>query len=156
MLACVALIVATACGDDPVVPTGTNGNLLSASVDGAAFVPTSITAIRSNGRIYIVGSNSLRTLTITMPAPANASTVQMLPGDATSNILLAEGAPPNNPVWTTSDVPVDTTLINNTITFTSLSTTAASGTFSFKAGPAAGTPAIGTRTVSNGSFSVKF
>lgn len=58
-------------------------------------------------------------------------------------------------MWSTSSIPRDTSAAQySIITFTSLSTTGAAGTFSLKAG-AATTNAIGAR-YGNGTFSVKF
>lgn len=157
LVACVALALSVGCKDDPTTPGTGNGagNVMSATVDGLAVSPTLVTAVRSGNRIHIVGTGAFRTVTLSVVVPATTGELLLFPNDAINAALIAEGTPPNNPVWSTTNVPRDTSAVQYSIvTFTSLSTTGAAGSFSIKAGPATSN-ATGVR-FGNGTFNVKF
>lgn len=156
LLACLALVLSASCKDDPVTPgTGNSDNVMTATVDGLSVAPTSVTAVKASGRVHIVGTGAFRTITLSLAVPTGPGEVHLLLDDPVNTALIAEGTPPNNPVWSTALVPRDTTTAQfSIINFTSVSSTGLAGAFYLKGGPASG-GALGVR-YANGTFSVKF
>lgn len=155
-LASAALLLVVACNNAPTEQKGnTKGNVMNATVDGLAVNATTVTAIKSGNRIFITGTGAFRTITLTMAAPSGPGEVFLTLDDAVNTALIAEGTPPNNPVWSTALVPRDTSSAQfSIVNFSSVTSAGVSGSFFLKAGPASA-GAIGLR-YGNGTFDVKF
>lgn len=156
IMASIVLVLCAACKDSTSEPSpNSNGNMMTATVDGLAVAPTSVTAVKANNRIHIVGTGAFRTITLSLAAPTATGEVLLFLNDPVNTALIAEGSPPNNPVWSTALVPKDTSSAQfSIVNFVSVTSTGVSGTFNLKAGPAA-SGALGVR-YGNGTFSVKF
>lgn len=152
--------IGAACGGDEVSNPLTGSGTMSATAENAQFQATSVSAVNSSGRVYIVGTNGSKTITISVLTPSAPGKVSLVQSDPTNNVLYAEGAPPNNPVWSASEMFPDTLIKpplpnTNNVTFTTISAAGATGTFEARMGPTGGT-ARDARTITSGVFSVKF
>ena len=146
-LALLAFAFVMACGDDggnPPVGAGT----MTASIDGTAFSGTlAVQATRSGNLLSIsaVGSNtrqlSLNLVGVTAPATiaigaGSTSLGQYSTGTQTWVSSLAGGS--------------------GSVVLTTLTSTHATGTFSFTAIPSTTTGATGNKAITNGTFDVTF
>lgn len=153
-------VLAIACGGKETTNPLPGNSTMGATVDNVLFQATSVSAVNSAGRVYIVGTNGSRTITITVLTPSGPGAIPLLEMQPVNNALYAEGTPPNNPVWSASEMVPDTLIKptppnTNNVTFTTISASEASGTFQARMGPAGGT-ARDARVVTSGVFSVKF
>jgi hypothetical protein len=153
-------LLAVACGGNsaspsptaPTVPnTPSTGGTLTFKVDGASAAATSITAAYANGILSIGGTDSARSTTLSFAltptasgtgpytlGPLSAANAQILIGNPAAGWQAAVG------------------IGSGTITINSLTPTAASGTFSFSLVAVPGSGATGTKTITEGVFSVTF
>jgi hypothetical protein len=130
----------------PGINCSTNRGTLSATVDGAPWTSLCVPAaswLAGNLAIGAANDTEVMTLTANVAVPGNY-TGQI--GGAVGSLTRGTGAP----TWTSG--PAGTM----SLVITRLDLQGASGTFSFSAGPVAGTAATGTRSVTNGSFDVTF
>jgi hypothetical protein len=153
-----ALLVAR-CGASTTSPSspGSCGTVstahgtISAQLDGAAWSGTVTAIINANHIVSIAGSDGC--------SPASVITFALLPGTfqpATFNLSDASGL---NSILSIG--PINLWVANITggtgkVTFTTLTTAAAIGTFQFSYVAAATSGASGTHTVTNGVFNVTF
>ena len=152
-----ALALFVSCKDSPTSSGGTGNpaNTMTGTVDGLDLGATSVTVQKSATRLFIVGSGGFRTVTLNLSMPSGPGEVHLFIDDGANSALVAEGSPPNNPVWSTATVPRDTSAAQfSIVNFVSVSSTGASGAYYLKTGPAVNN-AIGVR-YATGTFSVKF
>ena len=146
-LALLAFALVMACGDDGGSPPVGAGRL-TASIDGTAFSGTlAVTAVRSGTALTIsaVGSNT-RQLSLNLVGVS-----------ATGNIAIGAGSTSLGQFSSSTQTWVSSLVGGSgTVVLTTLTTTRATGTFSFTAVPSASTGATGNKTVTNGTFDVAF
>jgi hypothetical protein len=160
MIVTVSLLTFAACsGSSTAVtdPTKTGGanvtplhGTMTASIDGSAWTAIAITtATYSNGVLAIGGadgSNPIRSIGLGLvTAGPGTFAIGALPGAANALVSIGIG-----PTWTANVIGG-----SGTITLTALSSTGATGSFSFTAVAAAG-GATGTHTVTSGAFNITF
>lgn len=153
-------LLAAACSGESTSatsPTTTGGatvtplhGTMTASIDGSAWTAVAITTATYTNNLLSIGgadsSNPIRSIGLALSVTAPGTfTIGTLPSAA--NGLLSIGV---GPTWTANVLGG-----SGTITVTSLSSTAASGAFSFTAIAAAG-GATGTHTVASGAFNITF
>lgn len=126
--------------------TGPLNGTLTATIDGTAFVATTILVGKSQGILAVGGVNgttgAYSDLTVTFPNVVGTYTLPSTPqvgGSLTINGVGAWNADPGGG--------------SGTVTVTSVTANSAVGTFSFVLGPLTGT---GNKTVTNGVFNVTF
>ncbi len=153
-----AVVVAfslVACGDDSTGSNGNGGNSFSASINGQAFSPPSVTvggAYASNV-LTIQGSTTsspITAISINVTNVDGPGTYQLTPNFAGTfgQVVVTSGTTAQ--AWSTVVAPG-----TGSITITSLSSTKAVGTFSFTAQAGSG-GATGQKAVTNGAFNVTF
>jgi hypothetical protein len=98
----------------------------------------------------IGASDGTQSLGVGGISSSSNATLNMTTGAANG---LYDLLPTNGQTWTANAAVVGS---SGTVTLTSFSSTGASGTFSFVAVALAGTGSTGTKTITNGSFSVTF
>ena len=127
---------------------------MSMRVDGTNWTATSGVFATSSGGILSIGGSD-PTWTLGFAVTASAAGTFVLPGAAgaqSGNNALLVFTPNNN---TTGSWAANLLQGSGTVTITSFTTTAVSGTFSFVVMPASGT-ASGARNVTNGTFTINF
>jgi hypothetical protein len=122
---------------------------ISARVDGSAWTSTVTAAQYSNGSLIISGadtSSPTRAFGLGVTAGAPGTYQATLPSPAASAS------------WTVGSATWQASLVggSGSVTITSLTSTGASGTFSFSLVPIPGTSASGNKTVTDGTFNVTF
>ena len=123
-----------------------NRGTLAAVVDGAVWTSTCVPATSwVAGVMTIVAQNQTEMLAVTVNAAVPGSYTGQIGGARGTLTRTADSAS-----WTSG--PAGTAAV----VLTRLDLQGATGTFSFAATPIAGTPAAGTRNVTNGTFSVTF
>jgi hypothetical protein len=132
-------------GGTPVTPLhGT----MTAVIDGSPWTAVAITTASYTSGIVAIGgadsSNPIRSIGLSITAPT-AGTYPISTGSANAVLSIGIG-----PTWTANVLGG-----TGTVTLTSLSSTAAVGTFSFTAVPAAG-GAAGNHAVTTGAFNITF
>ena len=136
---------------NPAPNTPSAGSTLTFKVDGASATATSITAAYTNGILSIGGTDPSRSTTLGFaltPTSAGTGTYALGPLSA-ANAQILIGNPAAG--W---QAAVGTG--SGTITVNSLTSTSASGTFSFSLVAVAGSGATGTKSITEGAFSVTF
>jgi hypothetical protein len=149
-----ALLLSSACGDDtPVEPGGpppvvlANGSM-GALIDGVVWnADVSIVATYSNATLSLTGEDTLKRRIGFGLRATGPRTITVGSGDFVGFSLSIIEADGTQSIWTGQ---------SGVIRLTRLTPTRATGTFTFTAIPFPGTPATGTRTVSNGTFDVTF
>ena len=150
-----ALLLSSACGDDtPAEPSGPPGVVLAngsmgALIDGVVWnADVSIVATYSNATLSVTGEDALkRRIGFGLRATGPRS-ITVGSGDFVGfSLSIIEAENPQPSIWTGQ---------SGEIRLTRLTSTRASGTFTFTAIPFQGTPATGSRTVSTGTFDVTF
>jgi hypothetical protein len=143
------LVLLAACGSDGSGPDELEQGSMSARIDGSNWSATAaLSAVYSGGLLTAAGLDaSLRTIGFSVGATAPGTFVVGLTGTAAGTLTEGSGGP----TW-----QAVANLGEGTITITSISQTAAAGTFSFTLVATAGSGATGTRTVTNGSFNLRF
>jgi hypothetical protein len=144
----------------PVTVTSPDGNVLTATIDGAAFSGMAVLAFKfsntADGSQQLIGigggnflSEPFRDLQIAFPAAIGTHILDSLaiPGASLSVPHSLSDASPM--IWTTFRPDA-----SGTITVTSLTSSSASGTFSLILQPLTATGATGSVTVTNGVFDV--
>jgi len=133
--------------------TGTtlaNGSM-SATIDGVAWTAAAITATNSGGQVAI-GATSSSLLSINLFFVVNGPGTYTV-NSAISSFLVSQASTGAASTWTAVSGLAGS---SGTVTFTTLTTTRAVGTFSGVVVANAGTAAVGTRTITNGRFDVRF
>ena len=143
------LLFGAACGSDTGPSDPTNGTM-TARIDGSSWRATvAIAATYQNGILAVAGGDPVSggTPTVGFAALATAPGTFTIGGTGPANGLVTVGS-------STWQAAAGTG--SGSITITAISATGARGTFQFTALPVAGTPASGTRTVTEGVFDVTF
>lgn len=167
-LACVISVMCVACGGgNPSAPSGGSGSgsgsgggsggggvigrgTITAQIDGVAFTGVATAATNQSGIFAAAASNGPGTIALGFGALAAVGTTSVGPTSPTNaNMVATSGSTGQS--WAAS-----TSGGSGTLTITSINATGATGTFSFTMIPVAGTGASGTKSVTNGTFSVTF
>ena len=147
---CAVVMLLAACGsNDATGPVTLPQGSMSARIDGSTWTAsTALTATYGNGILAAAGVDaSLRTIGFGVVATAPGTFTVGPTG--TANGSLTEGS--GGTIW-----QAVANLGNGTITITSLTPTGASGSFSFTLVANAASGATGSRTITNGSFDLRF
>jgi hypothetical protein len=151
------LVVAatSACAHGPTEPESLGGQTgsMTATIDGTPWTATSVSITQGSGIVVIQaqgplsGGNAL--ISLVMPSSVGTYTLGLTPGrtGAQGATLSVGGAV----LWS-----ADTTNGNGSLTFTSLNSTKATGTYFMSLAPIVVTGATGTRVISSGVFDVNF
>ncbi|MBC7447461.1 MAG: hypothetical protein H7330_05325 [Hymenobacteraceae bacterium] len=138
-----AALLTTACKEKKIepAPVPVISNAMTYRLSGQAVTATSVTASNSSNILSVTGITSPQSLTILLPNPTTSGTIS----NGTISYSLSGAA------WSASPGLAGST---STIELTELNTVArkASGTFSATLQATPGTPATGTKTVADGSF----
>ena len=139
-----ATVLAGGCSDDE---TGNNNdNSLSATIDGTAFTATTVQGTYSSNLLAFSGLNGTTSVTFAVPNVTATGTFQLGVGQA--GIAQVNVGTQN---WTTA-----LTGGTGSLTVTALSSSEATGTFTFSAPATTSTGATGTKAVTSGSFTIHF
>jgi hypothetical protein len=145
-----AALLVVGCGDDGGTGPDGDDNSMSATIAGTAWSGTlAVQASRAGNVFSLSGTNGTYQVQITIPNVTAAGTYNV----GTGNLGIAQviQVTAGFSAWTSALVGG-----TGTVTITSLTAEGASGTFSFNGIASPGTPATGTRAVTNGAFNVSF
>jgi hypothetical protein len=143
-------------GPSPGGGTGspTNGTM-TARIDGGAWTATAVVGGGYSGGLLTVvgGDTASQTIGFALLAsgPGTYSTTQ--PNGLNFSLTIPSAGQSVAPLWVSLITQAGS---SGTVTITSLSATGASGTFSFVATAVPGTPATGSKNVTEGAFNVRF
>lgn len=138
------------CGDDNGTGPGDDDNRMTATVAGAAWDGSlAIQASRAGNVFSLGGTNGTYQIQLTVPNVTAAGTYNFGPGNVGIAQVIQVTA--GFAAWTSALVGG-----TGTITIATLTAAGATGTFTFNGIASPGTPATGTRAVTNGSFTVTF
>lgn len=144
-----------ACGGDNTGPNGAGGaNALRAEIDGQVFSPpvSTVTGAYTNRNLVLMAGPAAGSPNTSLQVDVvNVTGVGTYPLSAPSFGTLIVQSPGSTGFWASSVTPG----INGTVTVTLLSAARVTGTFSFVARPA-NASAYGQKTVSNGTFDIRF
>lgn len=156
----VLLVLTIGCGGgNPAGPgsasgSGTDFGTLTAVIDGVPYTGVINTAANANGTLRIASNSADLTRSVSFAAPAAVGTITVFLGSAISfNVMTTTGSTVIGS-WAAAGQ-----FGSGTLTITSLTSSGASGTFSFSAPPApagSGGQATGTKVVANGIFTARF
>jgi hypothetical protein len=167
MMFCVAVTI-TACGSNtspsptttPTACSGGNRGSMIARINGAAWTATCITTASFSGGIISLGATDGAQsigLSVTFLGLGDYTMTPLDPTNPPKQLMLASGlvnlVPTSAASWTANS---GTPGSSGTLTLTSSTTTAVTGTFSFTAVATPGTGAAGTKVVTNGGFNITF
>ena len=131
-----------------------NFGTLTAVIDGVPYTGVINSATNANGTLRIASNSADLTRSVAFAAPAAVGTVTVFLGSAISfNVITTTGSTVIGS-WAAAGQ-----FGSGTLTITSLTSSGASGTFSFSAPPApagSGGQATGTKVVTNGIFTARF
>ena len=128
----------------------TGQGTISAKIDGSAWTSVSavVTAKYTNGALSISGADSSSAIAFAVQASKPGTYKMGKLTDASANAILAKGSS----VWQATPLVRG----SGTLTITTLTSTGASGTFSFTADAMPDSDAKGTEVVTDGVFTVTF
>ena len=159
----VLMVLTMACGGgNPAGPDGSsasgsgtsNFGTLTAVIDGVAYTGVINSATNTNGVLRIASNSADWTRSVAFAAPAAVGTVSVFLGSAISFGVMTTTGSTVIGSWAAAGQSG-----SGALTITSLTSSGASGTFSFSAPPApagSGGQATGTKVVTNGSFTARF
>jgi hypothetical protein len=126
--------------------TVSSGNVLTATIDGAAFVATTVVVVKGPGVLSIGGVNGFTGayIDLTVAFPPTLGTYTLPASNIVALLTVATGGG-----WS-----ADEGSGSGTLTVSTLTSNSASGTFSFSMPPETGS--TGTKAVTNGVFKVTF
>ena len=143
------LLAAVACSSDNTGGNNNTNGTMSASIDGQAWTGNLATAATyQNNILAFAGTNNSFQINITLTGVTGTGTITLGSGQLSIATVATVSTSPQT--WLTS-----ATGGTGSVVITSLSSTGASGTFSFT-GVAAGGGATGTKAVTSGQFNVTF
>jgi hypothetical protein len=151
------IIVTAACGGDDKNSTGpgsggsSSHGTLTASIDGVAYTGIVNTATLVNNTINVASNSADLTRSVSF-ALSNAAvgTINVATSPVQMSVITTNGT------TTTGSWIASFGIGSGTLTIASLSSSGASGTFSFTAPPATATTPAGNKVVTNGAFNVTF
>jgi hypothetical protein len=157
-IAVFAVLATVACGgDDPTGPGvgGGGASTMSASIDGQSWTPISsqISGTFVSGVFGLAGTDTgqpNRQINITVNNLTGPSTHDLGPANANGFAVVTFSGNGTTSVWTTTLPPA-----TGSVTFTSVSASEISGTFTYTAQSSPGTAATGQVSVTSGKFSLK-
>jgi hypothetical protein len=142
------LLVSTACGGSSgsgtTGPTNTSTRVMSAKVDGAAWVTTIAGGSATNGLVILAGSDGTQTIAISFAATPGTQTISpgtIVSGSLTVGALMWKAGPGTG---------------TGTVTVTIATANHVAGTFSFTAQGIVASTTPATRQVTAGTFDVTF
>ena len=142
-----AALTGACSGSNTTSPTtGTSNQTMTALIDGSSWTAVTVTASRSSDLISITGSDAStpnRTIALSLVG-SSIGTYTTSTGSSNEELSISPGQ------WTANVLGG-----SGTITLTDLTTTGATGTFSFTA-VTANAAATGTHAVTSGAFNVTF
>lgn len=163
-IACAIVVMNVACGGETPTgpsgasagPSGTGGGptvgrgTITAQIDGATFTGVATTAANQSGIFAAAASNNGGTITLGFGALATVGTTSIgVRSPTNANMVVISGGSVQS--WAAS-----TSGGTGTLTISSMTATGATGTFSFTMVPVPGSGASGTKSVTNGTFTVTF
>lgn len=141
------LMAGAACGGDAITNSPLPNGSVSARVDGQQWTATlSVQVNHANSILAFGASGDGITIGMAMPTATGPATHVIGPGSP-ANANLTDGAV----TWAATPA-----IGGGTITLTSLTSTRATGTFSFTAESSSGTASPATRQVTQGMFDLTF
>jgi len=145
-----ATLLVIGCGGDSGTGPDGDDNSMTATVAGTAWDGSlAIQASRAGNVFTIGGTNGTYQIQLTVPNVTAAGTYSFGPGNPGIAQVIQVTA--GFAAWTSALVGG-----NGTLTITTLTATGATGSFTFNGIASPGTPATGTRAVTNGAFNVSF
>lgn len=155
-----ALLVLVACGSD--TPTGSGGateSSMSATVDGMDFHPSSgaIAITKTGSALTFTGTQTTGgttiTVTISLPNVTVPGTLTLNPNQPSQfgKVIISMGTAATTGAWSTVLSPG-----NGSVTLTTVAAQRVAGTFQFTGQFDPSTPATGQKTVTTGSFDLRF
>jgi Family of unknown function (DUF6252) len=126
---------------------------MSAQINGMAWMAVCLTASQFNGAVVSLGGSD-DAVNLTDAGEISIATQATGPGTFAVGPGTPSGASGTMTIGGTQVWEANAVQGNGTITFTTLTVTAASGTFSFNLVPVP--PAAGVKTIVNGVFSIVF
>jgi hypothetical protein len=163
LLAGLIALALPACSDGPADPSdgGQSNGTVTATLDGSAWKAAHVLAVKTpastqwpSGQFLLVGYGATTGVNIGIIIPAVAGTYalgRVGPGQVMNVGSASIDANTGDARWEAGSFSG-----SGSIVLTSITTTAARGTFTFTLEPASNTAATGTRTVTNGSYNVTF
>lgn len=151
MMTCLLLVTALGCGGSNSVtgPVSLPQGSMSARIDGSDWNASAALTASFSGQILGIAGTDGGFTTLGFAVVASApGTYAIGPGQPTNAILSTSA---NAGSWVASTVGG-----SGSITITSISATAAAGTFTFNMIPSPNSGTTGNRSVTSGSFSVKY
>jgi hypothetical protein len=153
------LLVTMACGSDsPAGPSSGSGSgsgkgTVTANIDGVAYTGSVNAATNTNGVLNVASNSADLTRAIAFAAPAAVGTATVFLGSAVSFTAQNTNGSAVTGAWGAGGQ-----FGSGTLTITSLTSTSASGTFSFTGVVTPGSPTgtTGTKAVTNGAFTANF
>jgi hypothetical protein len=154
-------LAVAACGGgdgNPAQPggsgSGSGGSLstkgtLTCLVDGVSYTGGINSATYTNGVLNIASNSASLTLAVGFAARGGVGTIQVSSGNVSVSVITTNGSTVTGS-WLGTNIGG-----TGSVTINTLTSTGASGTFSFTA-PAAGSGATGIKTVTSGVFSATF
>jgi hypothetical protein len=145
-----ATLLVIGCGGDGGTGPDGDDNTMTASVAGAAWNGSlAVQASRAGNVFSVSGTNGTYQIQLTVPNVTATGTYNFGPGNA--GIAQVVQVTAGFAAWTSALVGG-----TGTLTIATLTAEGATGTFTFNGIASPGTPATGTRAVTNGSFEVSF
>jgi len=153
MMTFLLLAAASGCGGSDDVAGPGNVNLpqgsMSARIDGSDWKASAALTAAYSGQILAVAGTDGSFLTLGFAVAASAPGTYTIGPAQPTNALLTNGT-------TAASWVAVTTRGSGSITITSISATAATGTFTFNMIPDGNSGSTGNRSVTSGTFSVKY
>jgi len=145
-----AALLVVGCGDDNGAGPDGDDNSMTATVAGTAWNGSlAVQASRAGNVFSLSGTNGTYQIQLTVPNVTAAGTYNFGPGNVGIAQVIQVTA--GFAAWTSALVGG-----TGTLTIATLTADGASGTFTFNGIASPGTPATGTRAVTNGAFEVSF
>jgi len=160
MTALCTLLALAACGGN--TPTGSGGateSSMAATADGMDFRPASgaITATRAGNALLFTGTqtsgNTTISVTISLPSVTLPGTLTLNPNQPSQfgKLIISMGSAATTGAWSTVLSPG-----SGTVTLTTVAAQRVAGTFQFTGQFDASTAATGQKSVTSGSFDLRF
>jgi hypothetical protein len=146
------LALAAACGGDSTGPGNTGDAAVRARVDGANWASLAASAVRANGFVGI-GANAANGSTMGLGFPDATGTYTMT---TTVGLNASYGILATGELWMAVGLGAQNAVGSGTVVVTELTAERVRGTFNFVAPASQGSGATGTRTVTEGTFDVRF
>ncbi len=143
----IGFVLVASCSKDSSTNTPTTTSSIKAKVDGTSWdgSAAAVGSFKTN-QLLVSGQGNGMYITIVLYDISTTGTYQLGVLTNNHNVNIIEGSKS----WLVSPQ-----LGSGTVTVSTLTATEVTGTFSFTAPPSPNTPGIGTKTVTEGTFSIK-